>query len=159
GWELSAIYQFSSGQPLVFTVPGTTLGNGYNTRPNLLSDPHLDTPTVDHWFNPNYTDAAGVCHTQLANVPCALGIPKPTLFGNAGIGIVSGPSLHQLDGALMKNFHFRERDYVQVRFEAFNLFNEVNLGNPVLNIGQTTTGVITSAGGARQLQAAVKIVF
>src|SRR5438132_10395983 len=36
GWQVSSIYQFNSGQPLSFTVPGTTLGNGYNTRPNRL---------------------------------------------------------------------------------------------------------------------------
>jgi hypothetical protein len=160
GWEVSSIYQFSSGQPLVFTVPGATLGNGYSTRPILLSDPHLENPTVDRWFNPNYADASGVCHATVAGLPCALGIPKATLFGNAGIGIVSGPALHTLDASLMKNFHFREHAYLQVRFEAFNAFNEVNLGNPVLNVGQATTGVITStASGARQMQAALKVVF
>jgi hypothetical protein len=160
GWELSAIYQFNSGQPLVFTVPGTTLGNGYNTRPILLGDPHLDHPTVNRWFNPNYADAAGTCHILLANAPCTLGIPGATLFGNAGIGIVSGPAIHSLDTALMKNFHFREHDYVQFRWEAFNAFNEVNLGNPVLNIGQANTGAITGTQtGGRQMQIALKVVF
>jgi len=160
GWELSSIYQFSSGQPLVFTVPGATLGNGYNTRPILLGDPHLDEPTPGRWFNPNYADANGVCHATVPNLPCALGTPKATLFGNAGIGIVSGPGQHTLDSSLMKNFHFREQAFVQVRFEAFNAFNEVNLGNPVLNIGQTNTGVVTgTTTGGRQMQAALKIVF
>lgn len=160
GWEVSAIYQFTSGQPLVFTVPGATLGNGYNTRPILLGDPHLDTPSVGRWFNPNYVDAGGTCHVLLANAPCTLGIPKATVFGNAGIGIVSGPAIHSLDSALMKNFHFRERDYVQFRWEAFNAFNEVNLGNPVLNIGQANTGIVTGTQtGGRQMQIAIKVVF
>jgi hypothetical protein len=160
GWELSSIYQFNSGQPLVFTVPGTTLGNGYNTRPILWGDPHLDNPTVGRWFNPNYFDTAGVCHATLADQPCVFGIPKATQFGNAGIGIVSGPAIHSLDAALMKNFHFREKDYVQFRWEAFNAFNEVNLGNPVLNIGQANTGIVTgTVGSARQMQIALKVVF
>jgi hypothetical protein len=160
GWEVSSIYQFHSGQPLVFTVPGATLGNGYNTRPNLLGDPHLANPTVNRWFNPNYVDTNGVCHALLADQPCALGIPGHALFGNAGAGIVSGPAIHTLDAALMKNFHFRERSYVQFRFEAFNAFNEVNLGNPVLNIGQANTGTITGTQtGGRQLQLALKVVF
>jgi hypothetical protein len=160
GWEVSSIYSFTSGQPLVFTVPGATLGNGYNTRPILLGDPHLDQPSVNRWFNPNYVDTAGVCHATLANAPCSLGIPKATIFGNAGIGIVSGPAIHQLDAALMKNFHFRERDYLQFRWEAFNAFNEVNLGNPVLNVGQANTGAITGTQtGGRQMQIALKLVF
>jgi hypothetical protein len=160
GWEVSSIYQFSSGQPLVFTVPGATLGNGYNTRPNLLGDPHLDEPTSGRWFNPNYVDANGVCRTTVPNLPCTLGIPKATQFGNAGIGIVSGPGTHTLDASLMKNFRIRERRYLQFRFEAFNAFNEVNLGNPVLNIGQANTGIITgTVTGGRQMQAALKLVF
>jgi hypothetical protein len=160
GWELSSIYQFNSGQPLVFLVPGATLGNGYNTRPNLLGDPHLDQPGADRWFNPNYVDANGACHTVLAGLPCVLGVPKAYAFGNAGIGLVSGPSLHSLDSSLMKNFHFHERDYVQFRWEAFNAFNEVNLGNPVTTIGQANTGAITgTAAGARQMQLALKVVF
>src|SRR5262249_31543014 len=105
GWEVSSIYQFNSGQPLTFNVPGTTLGNGYNTRPNLLGDPHLDEPSVARWFNPNYVDANGACHQTLANLPCVFGIPKAALFGNSGIGVVSAPALHTLDAALMKNFH------------------------------------------------------
>jgi hypothetical protein len=160
GWEVSTIYQFNSGQPLVFTVPGTTLGNGYNTRPILLGDPHVDNPSADHWFNANYLDFNGVCHAILANLPCTLGIPKPAVYGNAGIGIVSGPAIHTLDTSLMKNFHFREHDYVQFRWEAFNAFNEVNLGNPVLNIGQQNTGIVTGVQtGARQMQIALKVVF
>jgi hypothetical protein len=160
GWELSSIYQFSSGQPLVFTVPGTTLGNGYNTRPILLGDPHLAEPSVSRWFNPNYVDAAGACHVLLAGEPCTLGIPKATVFGNAGIGIVSGPAIHTLDASIMKNFHFREHDYVQFRWEAFNSFNEVNLSNPVLNIGQANTGTISGTQtGGRQMQIALKVVF
>ena len=60
----------------------------------------------------------------------------------------------------MKNFHFREHDYVQFRWEAFNAFNEVNLGNPVLNIGQANTGEITGTQtGGRQMQIALKVVF
>ena len=89
-----------------------------------------------------------------------LGIPKPTQFGNAGIGIVSGPAIHNVDFSLMKNIHFGERKYVQFRWEAFNAFNEVNLGNPVLNIGQANTGIVTgTATGARQMQIALKVVF
>jgi hypothetical protein len=160
GWEVSAIYQFNSGQPLVFTVPGATLGNGYNTRPNLVGDPHLDEPGVARWFNPNYVDANGACHTTVADLPCVLGIPKATVFGNAGIGLVSGPALHTLDASLMKKFYFREKNYVQFRWEAFNTFNEVNLGNPVMNVGQANTGVVTGTqAGARQMQIALKVVF
>ena len=160
GWEVSSIYHFTSGQPLAFTVPGTTLGNGYNTRPNLLGDPHLDEPSVNRWFNPNYADATGVCRAVVAGLPCALGLPKAYTFGNAGLGLVSAPALHTVDAALMKKFRVKEHAYVQFRWEFFNAFNEVNLGNPVLNIGQANSGVITgTVAGARQMQLALRVVF
>jgi hypothetical protein len=75
GWELSGIYLFSSGDPLTFGFPGATLGNGWHTRPNLVGNLRLSAPSVSLWFNPN-----------------ALAAPKPYLFGNAGIGIMDGPS-------------------------------------------------------------------
>src|SRR5262249_1036258 len=81
GGELSSIDHFASGQPVAFQVPGTTLGNGYNTRPILLGDPHLDQPSVSRWFNPNYVDASG-CHALVAGLPCTLGLPKLYTFGN-----------------------------------------------------------------------------
>ena len=49
---------------------------------------------------------------------------------------------------------------MQFRWEAFNAFNEVNLGNPVLNIGQANTGAITGTQvGGLQMQIALKAVF
>jgi len=149
GWQFSAIYHFTSGQPLTFLVPGTTLGNGYNTRPILIADPHLENPSVSQWFNPTLWPAPGAVFAR----------PPQYQFGNCGIGIVSGPALHSLDTALGKNFRFRERYNLQFRWEAFNAFNEVNLGNPVVNIGQSNTGVITGAGAARQMQLALKLIF
>jgi hypothetical protein len=41
----------------------------------------------------------------------------------------------------------------------FNAINEVNLGAPVINIGLATTGQITSADTARQMQFGLKFIF
>lgn len=159
GWQFSSIYRFNSGQPLTFNVPGTTLGNGYNTRPFLLKDPHVDRPSVGKWFDTSF------CDMRNPNIPCptsdvAFAIPPQYQFGNASIGAVSGPASHTLDVTLGKNFRLREGYTLQFRWEAFNTFNEVNLGNPVTNIGTgSNAGVITSAGQARQMQLALKLMF
>jgi hypothetical protein len=149
GWEFSGIYLYNSGDPLTFSSPGATLGNGYGTRPNLVGDPSLSNPSANLWFNPN-----------------AFATPGPYLFGNSGIGILDGPSSHEVNFALMKKFVFMESRYLQFRWEAFNALNHTNLlafqnGNSTLNttIGQSSTGRITAAGDARVMQIALKLVF
>jgi hypothetical protein len=149
GWELSGIYLFSSGDPLTFSSPGATLGNGWGTRPNLVGNPALSSPSAALWFDPN-----------------AFAKPGPYLFGNSGVGILDGPGSHVVNLALMKKFPFGEKRYVQFRWEAFNALNHVNLlafqnGSPTLNtaIGQSSTGKITAAGDARVMQIALKLVF
>jgi hypothetical protein len=142
GWEFSGIYLYHSGDPLTFGVPGATLGNGWGTRPNLVGDPASSNPSANLWFNPN-----------------AFAAPGPYLFGNSGIGILDGPSSHVLNLALMKKFKFGEQRYLQFRWEAFNALNHVNLGDPNTTIGQGSTGQIFSAGPARVMQIALKVVF
>ncbi len=142
GWELSGIYLYSSGDPLTFGVQGATLGNGWGTRPNLIGNVGIANPSAALWFNPN-----------------AFVTPGPYLFGNSGIGILDGPSSKVANLALMKKFIFGEERYVQFRWEAFNAFNHANLHDPNTTIGQGSTGRIFSAGDARQMQIALKVVF
>lgn len=142
GWQFSGIYQFISGSPLSFTVPGATLGNGYNTRGTLIGDPRLSNPGVALWFN-----------------PAAFQSPALYAFGNSGIGIMDGPGVHSLDFGLLKDFHFTESRYLQLRGEAFNSTNHVNLNNPGTTLNQAITSRITSAGTARQLQLGLKFIF
>ncbi|MEK7407228.1 MAG: carboxypeptidase regulatory-like domain-containing protein [Acidobacteriota bacterium] len=142
GWQLSAIYRFVSGAPLTPVVPGATLGNGVNARPDIVGDPRLARPSASLWFNPD-----------------ALARPAPYQFGNSAPGLIVGPALHVLDAGIMKNFSFGEMRYLQFRWEMFNAMNEVNLGDPVINIGLATTGQINSAGSARQMQVGLKFVF
>ena len=46
GWQLSGIYSFTSGSPLTITVPGATLGDGYNTQ--QAPRPRLDEAFPDN---------------------------------------------------------------------------------------------------------------
>jgi len=142
GWEFSNIYTFNSGTALTPSIGGATLGNGLNTRPHLVGDPRLDDPTDARWFD-----------------TAAFVAPAARVFGNAGVGVIEGPGSHSLDTALLKNFHFGERRFVQLRWEMFNATNHVNLNDPGLVFGTTAFGLITGAGPARQMQFALKIVF
>jgi hypothetical protein len=142
GWQVSGIYNFVSGAPLTFSVPGATLGNGVNARPNIVGDPHVPNPSADLWFNPN-----------------AFASPPRYQFGNSGVGLLPGPSLATLDTNLAKNFQFSEKRYLQFRWEMFNAANRVNLGLPNTGLSTPTTGKILAAGEARQMQFGLKFVF
>ncbi|HET8549343.1 MAG TPA: TonB-dependent receptor [Bryobacteraceae bacterium] len=142
GWQLSGINSFTSGSPLTFTAPGATLGNGWNTRPNLVGDPSISNPNRDMWFN-----------------PAAFAAPAQYQWGNSGIGIIDGPAVHILDAGLMKNFHVTESKYFQFRWEAFNAFNHVNLNNPGTTLGRSNFGKILSARAARTMQLGLKFLF
>ena len=52
----------------------------------------------------------------------------------------------------------RER-HVELRIEAFNLFNTVNLGNPVATMTSPAFGRIQVAGQARVIQLGVRFAY
>ena len=142
GWQLSAINSFVSGAPLSINVPGATLGNGWGTRANLVGDPGLAEPSASQWFN-----------------TAAFAAPAPLEFGNSPIGVIEGPATHILDLGLMKRFRLAGDTHLQIRAEAYNALNKVNLGNPGTTLGTANFGRILSAGAARTMQFGVKLIF
>jgi len=147
GWQVSGIYNFTSGRPLTFFVPGATLGNGWGTRANMVGNLSVSNPGAEQWFNPT-----------------VLAAPPALAYGSSGIGIFDGPASHILDTSLTKNFYFTENKFLQFRWEMFNMPNHVNLclgdnSCPETTIGLGTTGKIFSAGSARTMQFGLKFIF
>jgi hypothetical protein len=142
GWQLSAINSFVSGSPLSIGVPGAPLGNGWSTRADLVDDPNVSNPSATQWFN-----------------TAAFAAPAPLEYGDSPIGVVDGPAAHILDLGLMKRFRVAGDTHIQVRAEAYNALNKVNLGNPGTTLGTASFGRILSASAARTMQFGVKVIF
>ncbi len=142
GWQLSGINSFVSGVPLSINVPGATLGNGWGTRANLSGDPTVSNPSATQWFN-----------------TAAFSAPDRYAYGSSPIGVVEGPATHILDLGLMKSFSLGGVRYIQVRVEAYNALNKVNLSNPGTTLGTANFGRILGAGGARTMQFGLKLSF
>jgi len=91
------------------------------------------------------------------------GIFEQPLIGTEGDvprNYFRGPGYFMMDMALMKNFNIDENKYIQFRAEAFNLFNNVNFGNPSQNLRSSSFGIITgTTGNPRLLQFALKFFF
>ena len=144
GWSINAIVQAQTGFALTVTEPVDVALQSLTNRPNVTCDPNASAPrTVDRWFDRG-------CFGQLTRAANAGQI------GDAGRGIVRGPGFARTDLSLVKAFALPARQRVELRIEAFNLFDQDRLGNPGLGIGTPTFGVITSADDGRIVQLGVR---
>ena len=159
GWEISGIVTLQSGLGFTPTtnfdaaglgnVPALIAGN----RPNVICDPNENAPhTFEQWFNvacfqPNPTSGTGV-----ANV-----------VGNAGRGIINGPPTQRVDFSLFKNIKFGERWALQLRGEAFNVFNHTIFRNLAatskIAITSATFGSVNAVRDPRTIQLGAKLTF
>ena len=92
---------------------------------------------------------------------------QPFGFGNSGRNILDAPGLISADLALAKNFTIREGHNLQLRVEAFNMFNRANfvVTDPMTRFDGLTGGLLSQVGavgrggGPRVFQYALKYRF
>ncbi|MFM9902977.1 MAG: carboxypeptidase regulatory-like domain-containing protein [Pyrinomonadaceae bacterium] len=157
GWTLNGINTMTSGQPINFRVPSSTITNnlpsflgGVALRPNATCDP------VNHGVRPDprlgYFLPVGTCLT----VP---GLSTP--FGTAARNIARSNNYFNFDFAIHKEFHLpiTEATRLELRGEFFNLFNRTNFQAANSDVTSGGFGTITSTFPARQVQVAVKVSF
>ena len=89
----------------------------------------------------------------------AFAMPDAFTFGNADRNILRGPKYLQTDLAFAKTIPLGGRARVQVRADVFNLFNNVNFGNPNAVFGSANFGRISAAGAMRQVQLGARVLF
>ena len=65
-----------------------------------------------------------------------------------------------MDFSVFRNFDIWERSRLQFRAEFFNVFNNVDFGNPSATLGNPNFGIITStANSPRTIQFGAKLNF
>jgi hypothetical protein len=159
GWQFNATHTMQSGLPFNVSYADSSQDRDVGpNRPNLIGDPE-GPKTRDQWFNTTPIGASG----------SAFGDPAVGTFGNLERNALRGPYYRRTDASLFKHFRLGSTRDLEVRIEAVNLFNVVNLGNPDAEVGTVTSprpnaGRISSTafGGAdpqRNLQFAVKFRF
>ena len=113
-------------------------------RPNVTCDPMAASPSTGQWFNPS----------------CVVIPTDPTQpFGNAGRNTMRGPNFWTFDFAVAKQLQLTGSAHVELRLEAFNLFNRANFVAPNGNRSSGGFGTITATYDPRQLQLAAKVVW
>ena len=93
--------------------------------------------------------------------PSAFELQPLYQVGNAGRGILYGPSQRGLDFSIFKDFAIRERMQLHFPTEFFNLTNTPRFIAPNSSFGTAAFGTINSTGSAspRQIQFGLKLLF
>lgn len=143
GWNVSFILAWQTGLPVDMRT-NTNLVFSFNNqnRPNCVASPDLPNPSAAQWFN-----------------PAAFANPAQYQLGNCGRNTERAPGIFSLDTSLAKDFQFGERVKLEVRGEAYNTPNHVNLGAPNNFLGNPNFARILSADTARQLQVGARLTF
>ena len=161
GWEISGITTLQTGFPITISNPGTYTSltctsfvfYGCWDVPNVsgpvqtYSNPRTSPNNL--WFNPD-----------------AFSQPPFGVIGNARRNFFHGPGLNQTDLGLHKWIQLgtNESRRLELRLEAFNVFNHAQFNNPDGSFSDGippngTFGRVLSAGAPRLVQLAAKIYF
>jgi hypothetical protein len=157
GWSLSGTTRLSSGFPITLYNPTDTsllgtFGNGVNN--NLVDTPNY-APGCDLKLNRDPKNGPAF------NTAC-FSLPELGQLGNAPRRFFYGPGIQNFDLALIKHVRFDATRDLELRLEAFNVFNHPQFygaGAVDANIASPTFGNIISAAAPRFLQVAAKFSF
>jgi hypothetical protein len=156
GWQVSGIFQASSGMPfhpvIGFDRAGDRQSDTDMQRPSWA--PGFDassaiTGDVNQWFNPQ-----------------AFVLPAAGTFGNVRRNSLRGPNLRTVDFSTFKNQALFGK-LLQIRVEVFNLFNRANFNPPSNSVVFNADGTYVAGSGRittlattpRQVQFGLKFVF
>jgi Carboxypeptidase regulatory-like domain len=150
GWRIAPTFRATTGSWLTILTGADRLFNGQagTQRVNQVSTNYY----ADQSVNPAN---GGIRFLD----PAAFAQPAIGTFGNIQRNVVRGPGYKNVDAALSRLFPVGGTKAVEVRLEAFNLFNWFELGNPNTNFSAATFGQITSDLAPRVLQLAFKFSF
>jgi hypothetical protein len=153
-WRASGIVTIQSGSRIdIITGRDNALNGQRNQRVNKVSDDFYASPrTLNQYFN-----------------PAAFAQPAPGTFGNLMRNSLTGPNYWNVDLAISRQIGILATQTLELRLEAFNLFNTFNWGIPgteltaggwQANFNAGTFGRITTqAGLPRIIQLGFKYTF
>jgi hypothetical protein len=161
GWRISGITRFATGLPVFTTEQDdrSLLGTGGTGPTGAGIDEPNFTPGPLHITDPrkeNLTASA----PQATYFNTSLFSQEPLgHLGTANRRFFHGPGINNWDLGLFKELKLTESKSLEFRAEFFSVFNHAQFDNPDGNFIDSTFGLVTSAGGERVGQVAVKFFF
>lgn len=143
-WQLAGTSNIYSGPPFTPKTANFNFTNGEASRPDRVRKGTAEDQSIDQWFD----------RTAFPVVP--LGSYR---FGSSGRNILDGPGTFVLNASLSKRVQLKERTFLQLRLETFNLPNHPNFNLPENRVDIISGGTITRAKNNRNLQLGARIEF
>jgi carboxypeptidase family protein len=146
-WQWNNIFLARSGTPFTPSIGGdsanTGNGNSGYLTANLVGDPNKVHRSANEFFN-----------------TAAYAAPPLYTYGTAGRNSLRSAGYWNLDSSLFRKFPFGERYQLELRAEAFNVFNHPTLDVPDGRLGDPNFGKVTgTASTERQVQLGAKFTF
>jgi hypothetical protein len=146
GWEVSGVITAQTGIPINVIIGGGSQSNNRlpsaQNRPNLTGDITY-TKTIAQWFTGNFSS------------------PAVGSWGNTPHNAVYGPGRFNWNMSLFKGFLFSETrgSKLEIRVEAFNLFNHPQWRGVNNNFSSSAFGQVNGTWDPRTLQLGAKLYF
>ncbi len=157
GWQVSGLTRLSTGFPVTLVNNNDTSLLG--TQPNGINNNGVDEPDLRPGsLRLNHHPSA----TRAAFDTSLFSLPTLGTLGNARRRFFYGPGADNTDLTLSKSTQLRDRSTLELRVEAFNVFNHGQFFGPAAvsgNISSTNFGQIQSSSPPRLLQLTARIQF
>ena len=157
GWQVSGIVTLQTGQ--FVSISGgsrasSSPSNCYGTNLDLVGDWRAvpGGQTANPIFNGgNYVSGGWINRSAF--------VPRTGLIGNVPRNLIELPGTKNFNLSLMKKFSLTEKFRLQLRGEAFNLFNHPNFKTVVTNFSASNFGALTQTDDPRVFQFGLKLLF
>ena len=157
-WQTGIIWQARSGSPITPTTTGDFALTNLPQRPmHRLGRRSVSRRTTER----TWATTGGAPSLAWFNL-AAFAPNTPGVWGDTPKGYLFGPGFWNVDASFSRNLNFSGGKRIELRVEAFNLFNHSNWANPTVQIGSTalTNGRVTNTtGDPRIMQFAIKYGF
>jgi Carboxypeptidase regulatory-like domain len=161
GWQVSGIYTFQSGFPILINncndteLQGSTFGFECPGKPNFTGAFKTHNPRTDGFvFDPNLFDNCD--NSTCPGDPTAVALGT---FGNVPRTLCCNPPIQNWDMGIFKDTAIGEKMRVEFRTEIFNLFNHAQFYGVDGNSANTTFGQPQKVRDPRLFQFALKLIF
>jgi hypothetical protein len=180
-WQLGAILNLSSGQPLTIISSTSSIYQNATDTPVIAGDFPKNIGRVTRVANgviyfdglqqvvdPGRPGVTSLQSTQTAFSNRAIADAQgklllinqaPGQLGSLGQRWIEGPGTVGLDVNMIKRVKIDESKEFELRLDAINVLNRPNFGNPQLDINNTSFGRITTASGARSFVINARVSF
>jgi hypothetical protein len=159
GWQAGLIATYASGVPFSARL-GYDAARTKTARPDFRSGQR---PDLAPGASPNPVTGDPMRWVD----PSAFRRPQDGFLGNLGRNTIIGPDLANVDFSLSKRLRLGEKAALDLRVEAFNLFNRTNFNLPSPERMEVFAAAgsredfarITSAAPSREIQLGLKLRF